>query len=105
MDGWLFLSANTHNCLYLPALELSSKSRLIDDWYVNNWGGCAPGPAFGRRRRRRPTEEGEDDDDDVQVPWRPFYLSSCISVCNTYNTVMILPQVHLRKPCYDFYFL
>jgi len=20
-------------------------------------------------------------------------------------TVMILPQVHLRKPCYDFYFL
>ena len=21
------------------------------------------------------------------------------------NTVMILPQVHLRKPCYDFYFL
>ena len=21
------------------------------------------------------------------------------------STVMILPQVHLRKPCYDFYFL
>ena len=21
------------------------------------------------------------------------------------QTVMILPQVHLRKPCYDFYFL
>ena len=21
------------------------------------------------------------------------------------HTVMILPQVHLRKPCYDFYFL
>ena len=21
------------------------------------------------------------------------------------NSVMILPQVHLRKPCYDFYFL
>src|ERR1041384_6127713 len=21
------------------------------------------------------------------------------------NTLMILPQVHLRKPCYDFYFL
>jgi hypothetical protein len=20
-------------------------------------------------------------------------------------TIMILPQVHLRKPCYDFYFL
>jgi hypothetical protein len=24
---------------------------------------------------------------------------------NTYLLVMILPQVHLRKPCYDFYFL
>ena len=24
---------------------------------------------------------------------------------NTINSVMILPQVHLRKPCYDFYFL
>jgi hypothetical protein len=23
----------------------------------------------------------------------------------TQNSVMILPQVHLRKPCYDFYFL
>lgn len=22
-----------------------------------------------------------------------------------FTTVMILPQVHLRKPCYDFYFL
>jgi hypothetical protein len=21
------------------------------------------------------------------------------------STIMILPQVHLRKPCYDFYFL
>jgi hypothetical protein len=27
-------------------------------------------------------------------------------VYNTYGYVlMILPQVHLRKPCYDFYFL
>ena len=23
----------------------------------------------------------------------------------TNNSIMILPQVHLRKPCYDFYFL
>ncbi len=23
----------------------------------------------------------------------------------TSHSVMILPQVHLRKPCYDFYFL
>ena len=26
-------------------------------------------------------------------------------VCQGVNLVMILPQVHLRKPCYDFYFL
>ena len=26
-------------------------------------------------------------------------------VCKVLDTVMILPQVHLRKPCYDFYFL
>ena len=24
---------------------------------------------------------------------------------NSKKTIMILPQVHLRKPCYDFYFL
>ncbi len=27
------------------------------------------------------------------------------SVSQVGHTVMILPQVHLRKPCYDFYFL
>lgn len=27
------------------------------------------------------------------------------TVIRVYDTVMILPQVHLRKPCYDFYFL
>ena len=26
-------------------------------------------------------------------------------VANQRNSLMILPQVHLRKPCYDFYFL
>jgi hypothetical protein len=29
-------------------------------------------------------------------------LGSTVCVC---DSVMILPQVHLRKPCYDFYFL
>jgi hypothetical protein len=28
-----------------------------------------------------------------------------LSVLKDYLLVMILPQVHLRKPCYDFYFL
>ena len=30
-----------------------------------------------------------------------FYLSDGLAAA----TLMILPQVHLRKPCYDFYFL
>jgi hypothetical protein len=29
----------------------------------------------------------------------------CVMFGRTNNVVMILPQVHLRKPCYDFYFL
>jgi hypothetical protein len=29
----------------------------------------------------------------------------CHEVLKTLNVLMILPQVHLRKPCYDFYFL
>ena len=28
----------------------------------------------------------------------------CTNMCGA-RSVMILPQVHLRKPCYDFYFL
>ena len=31
------------------------------------------------------------------MAWLSWYVQ-CV-------TVMILPQVHLRKPCYDFYFL
>ena len=36
--------------------------------------------------------------------------STCIqklaaSIKPHHNSLMILPQVHLRKPCYDFYFL
>ncbi|KAG8299995.1 hypothetical protein J6590_087394 [Homalodisca vitripennis] len=29
----------------------------------------------------------------------------CLCTSVPHNTLMILPQVHLRKPCYDFYFL
>ena len=31
-------------------------------------------------------------------------INQCINQ-SINQTVMILPQVHLRKPCYDFYFL
>jgi hypothetical protein len=32
-------------------------------------------------------------------------MISQLFVCKPKLLVMILPQVHLRKPCYDFYFL
>ena len=35
----------------------------------------------------------------------PRALSTSSFVRFTRNSFMILPQVHLRKPCYDFYFL
>ena len=35
----------------------------------------------------------------------PHMLGTIHSGVVKRQTVMILPQVHLRKPCYDFYFL
>ena len=35
----------------------------------------------------------------------PHLLGTIHSGVVKRQTVMILPQVHLRKPCYDFYFL
>ena len=32
-------------------------------------------------------------------------FSILINSKESINSIMILPQVHLRKPCYDFYFL
>ena len=49
------------------------------------WGGDPAVRAPQKKRRRR----------------RP-YGDSGLPV---FVSVMILPQVHLRKPCYDFYFL
>ena len=34
----------------------------------------------------------------------PLLLTVC-TCCKATFVLMILPQVHLRKPCYDFYFL
>ena len=32
-------------------------------------------------------------------------LATLALTCMSTISIMILPQVHLRKPCYDFYFL
>ena len=59
-------------------------------------------PSTGVQRRRRGSHTRSI------VHWRCPYVS-CVLVCfaaaREQDTVMILPQVHLRKPCYDFYFL
>ena len=39
------------------------------------------------------------------VPHYFLYITSSQCKYTIVFTVMILPQVHLRKPCYDFYFL
>ena len=38
------------------------------------------------------------------LAWQ-FFFCNTLSQETTSKPVMILPQVHLRKPCYDFYFL
>jgi hypothetical protein len=55
------------------------------------------GAAYACRRRGFLLREGEAAAD---APTRHVHRSSCDTL-----SVMILPQVHLRKPCYDFYFL
>lgn len=42
------------------------------------------------------------------TPWGAPRRDTCVTTSSLLQerpTVMILPQVHLRKPCYDFYFL
>jgi hypothetical protein len=39
------------------------------------------------------------------LPKQQWYSSQGWEVARRQRSVMILPQVHLRKPCYDFYFL
>jgi hypothetical protein len=38
----------------------------------------------------------------AQVYW---IVKTSHNQVHSYVSLMILPQVHLRKPCYDFYFL
>lgn len=41
-----------------------------------------------------------------KAAWLPARSTSLSrNTVSLFFSVMILPQVHLRKPCYDFYFL
>ena len=66
------------------------------------------------RRRKHPSQKGQalrltgaqvcvDEREGVHMPSK---INSKASDNQLYiHSIMILPQVHLRKPCYDFYFL
>src|SRR4029434_3589579 len=80
---------------------------------------CFPGVVdFSRRRKKQSTEGGFSKawDRGTEVPSipSPAYTRPRLGrgeqpECETPRIVrvplLILPQVHLRKPCYDFYFL
>ncbi len=52
--------------------------------------------AVHRWNRRKQTTKGV-----CTLPQR----ASTTASSQKFHSIMILPQVHLRKPCYDFYFL
>lgn len=61
--------------------------------------------SFPPDSRRRPRTDLVDNGRQANVPRhgaREFIIF--FLVCRE-KSIMILPQVHLRKPCYDFYFL
>lgn len=69
---------------------------IVDD-DISNENSYLGGTLSSKKNRNN------DDDDVVR---RSSYMRTDVFIsCRNENTVMILPQVHLRKPCYDFYFL
>ena len=93
-------------------------------WNYNNntwsYSSCGPTIVNGQEYRLRScfTRKGDGNDRDQTSPYNSYsYLfrssirvhmkSSFIFIMHShvFATRMILPQVHLRKPCYDFSFL
>ena len=74
-----------------------SDDSLSDRVRVGVSGGRSPGggcpPTAPRKGAGPPKQRGTIDTDGRLAPRR------------VPRSLMILPQVHLRKPCYDFYFL
>lgn len=62
-------------------------------------------PNAGRPRRRRRTSEDVRTAAASQFSIDSTVVHTRQQRGRCFTTVMILPQVHLRKPCYDFYFL
>ena len=84
-------------CCVIESLEASSQSNACQ-WAINNYDQLC-------------LERG------LQSPGKAEFTAEPRVICKTFQftwglkwlrasfVVMILPQVHLRKPCYDFYFL
>src|SRR4029450_49294 len=70
------------------------------------WRGSRRGSLFRREGERLPPVRGSaraPPDDGARAPRRRFNTFAGRSAVQV--STMILPQVHLRKPCYDFSFL
>ena len=75
-----------------------------------SWASAQGRPEARRRREPRGHDRSHFDREtrpalagDARPPGRPVAVPT--STTGIVVSLMILPQVHLRKPCYDFYFL
>ncbi|PWY61552.1 hypothetical protein BO70DRAFT_409253, partial [Aspergillus heteromorphus CBS 117.55] len=66
--------------------------KVLTDCKESTQTACFQTPPGGRQAAGPPKQHGTVDTGGRLGPKDP-------------HSVMILPQVHLRKPCYDFYFL
>ena len=81
------------------------RPRLVSSETTNNpepdaLAGQVPPKSHSVAGRRAGRVEQAGQNVRPSVPLFEFFALLCYQ-----RTVMILPQVHLRKPCYDFYFL
>ena len=109
-DQNLFRGGSSLNCsIDIPQTRLASKvaergtvpqtgpSRLEADSKIETSGRRR---LSKRRRARAPRRQTLFQSLDF-----PSVFGLFASPCGDRQPIMILPQVHLRKPCYDFYFL
>ena len=70
--------------------------------------GRSSAPDWGRPAEQEGAWNGDSVADVPQARHGPQGGGGLSPACGAHGgavTLMILPQVHLRKPCYDFYFL
>src|SRR5262249_45976207 len=78
--------------------------RFLGATCAGGWFVRRRGPYLGRSGPA-PTGRGEGRPRPGPPPSRPVFETRSRVVPSGQVSTMILPQVHLRKPCYDFSFL